>query len=175
MIRQQTILIVVHCSASPPSMDIGADEIRHLHTAPRSEKISWGAYTLHGKAFSDLGYHQVVRRSGLIELGRPMGNIGAHARGFNSESFAICMVGGVTEDGKAETNFTQAQWESVDVAVLHARKMHPDAWILGHRDLSPDLDGDGVIKSHEWTKQCPCFEAQERWRHLNVGLERVIV
>ncbi len=30
--------------------------------------------------------------------------------------------------------------------------------ICGHRDLSPDLNGDGVIEPEEWIKECPCFE-----------------
>lgn len=28
----------------------------------------------------------------------------------------------------------------------------------GHRDLSPDLNGNGVIEPEEWVKVCPCFE-----------------
>jgi N-acetylmuramoyl-L-alanine amidase len=31
--------------------------------------------------------------------------------------------------------------------------------VVGHRDLSPDLDHDGVVEPHEWVKQCPCFDA----------------
>ena len=32
--------------------------------------------------------------------------------------------------------------------------------VVGHRDLSPDLDGDGVVEPDEWTKACPCFEVK---------------
>ncbi len=38
-------------------------------------------------------------------------------------------------------------------------KKYPNAIILGHRDLSPDLDKDGVVEPNEWMKQCPCFNA----------------
>lgn len=31
--------------------------------------------------------------------------------------------------------------------------------IVGHRDLSCDADGDGIVERHEWVKQCPCFDA----------------
>ena len=35
---------------------------------------------------------------------------------------------------------------------------------LGHRDLSPDVNGNGEVEPMEWTKACPCFEAKnERW------------
>ena len=34
----------------------------------------------------------------------------------------------------------------------------------GHRDYSPDTNGDGVISKYEWIKGCPCFDVQE-WMH----------
>jgi hypothetical protein len=30
--------------------------------------------------------------------------------------------------------------------------------VCGHRDLSPDLNGNGEIEPEEWIKQCPCFD-----------------
>ncbi len=48
-------LIVVHCAATPPSMNIGAAEIRKWHT---------------DKGWSDIGYHYVIRRDGTQEEGR---------------------------------------------------------------------------------------------------------
>lgn len=33
-----------------------------------------------------------------------------------------------------------------------------DVPIVGHRDLSPDKDGDGVVERHEWLKRCPNFD-----------------
>jgi hypothetical protein len=30
--------------------------------------------------------------------------------------------------------------------------------IKGHRDYSPDLNGDGQITRNEWVKTCPGFE-----------------
>jgi N-acetyl-anhydromuramyl-L-alanine amidase AmpD len=36
----------------------------------------------------------------------------------------------------------------------------PKAVVLGHRDLSPDKDGDGVVEKHEWVKACPCFDVK---------------
>ena len=32
--------------------------------------------------------------------------------------------------------------------------------ILGHRDASPDKNGDGEIEPAEWIKQCPCFDVR---------------
>jgi N-acetyl-anhydromuramyl-L-alanine amidase AmpD len=33
--------------------------------------------------------------------------------------------------------------------------------VVGHRDLSPDLDGDGQVEPHEWIKLCPAFEVRD--------------
>jgi N-acetylmuramoyl-L-alanine amidase len=38
--------------------------------------------------------------------------------------------------------------------------------IVGHRDLSPDLDGDGIVEPQEWIKQCPCFDAKEEYKDI---------
>lgn len=70
--------IIVHCSASPDYMDIGASTIRNWHKA---------------RGWSDIGYHYVVRRNGEIEKGRPDARIGAHARGANSKSIGVVWVG----------------------------------------------------------------------------------
>jgi len=72
-------LIVIHCSASPDYMDIGAKEIKSWHV----DDNGW----------SDIGYHYVVRRNGEIEKGRPDETTGAHAYGVNSRSIGICWVG----------------------------------------------------------------------------------
>ena len=32
-----------------------------------------------------------------------------------------------------------------------------------HRDLSPDLNGNGEIEPEEWIKACPCFNAEKDW------------
>ena len=75
--------IVVHCSATPDYMDIGAGTIRQWHTDPSPKGNGW----------SDIGYHYVVRRNGEIEKGRPDRIAGAHARGANATSIGICWVG----------------------------------------------------------------------------------
>ena len=35
--------------------------------------------------------------------------------------------------------------------------------VLGHRDTSPDLDGDGIVEPEEWTKMCPCFDVRAEY------------
>jgi N-acetyl-anhydromuramyl-L-alanine amidase AmpD len=39
------------------------------------------------------------------------------------------------------------------------KRKYPNAKVVGHRDLSPDLNGDGKITPNEWVKLCPCFNS----------------
>lgn len=132
--RPKTDRIVLHCSATRPSMDIGADWIDRIHRDERS--------------FDSIGYHLVVRRNGVVEIGRPVDEIGAHARGWNHRSVGVCLVGGVREsDGEtAEANYTGAQWRALYALVRDLLRRYPAATVIGHRDLP------GVAKN------CPCFD-----------------
>jgi N-acetyl-anhydromuramyl-L-alanine amidase AmpD len=148
--RRRTDYIVVHCSATPPSSDIGADEIDEWH-----RKRGW----------SGIGYHAVIRRDGGIEFGRPFDEVGAHVKGQNYRSVGICLVGGVNDQGDAEDNFSTEQMKSLTAIVATLERAYPGAEVLGHRDLSPDLNGDGVIEKSEWIKECPCFDVRS-WRNM---------
>lgn len=141
-------LIVIHCSATREGSDITASDIDQMHAA---------------RGFSGIGYHRFVRLDGTIERGRPDSVPGAHVKGHNFDSIAICYAGGLAADGKTPKDTrTPAQKASLGRLVDEYRALHPRARVCGHRDLSPDRDGDGVVRSHEWIKACPCFDVA-RW------------
>ena len=75
--------IILHCSDSQDSLDIGVKEIRSWHTMKPPKGNGW----------TDVGYHFIIRRDGRIELGRPLDVKGAHVRGQNSDSIGVCWVG----------------------------------------------------------------------------------
>ena len=125
--------LIVHCSATPPSMYCDAATIRDWHV----NKNGW----------SDIGYHYVICRDGAIEAGRDEGTPGAHAKGFNGESIGICLVGGVDENNKPQANFTASQYASLESILRDLLQSYPGAKVLGHRDL-PNV-----------AKDCPCFDA----------------
>lgn len=152
--RRRTDYIVIHCSATPPTSDIGADEINNWH-----EKRGWDG----------IGYAAVIRRDGTIEFGRHFDAVGAHVKGQNYRSVGICLVGGVNSKHEPEDNFTDPQMISLVYVVNVMVLAYPNAEVLGHRDLSPDLDGDGIIERHEWLKDCPCFDVREWWRRNGNG------
>ena len=145
-------LAVIHCSATPRSMDIGAKEIRLWHV------------DLNG--WSDIGYHYIIRLDGTVEYGRPIERIGAHVKGRNKDSIGIVYVGGVDEDLNPMDTRTECQKEQLVALLKMLKKDHPGIEIMGHRDLSPDLDGDGEIEEHEWLKDCPSFDAKSEYAYI---------
>ncbi len=80
--------IIVHCSATPESMDIGVKEIRDWH--------------VNDNKWDDIGYHFVIRRDGTIECGRSIDKAGAHCKGHNAHSIGMCLVGGEDADFAAK-------------------------------------------------------------------------
>ena len=128
--------IIIHASATPPSANIGAEEIREWHVTERG--------------WRDIGYHYVIRRDGALEAGRPLGEPGAHAKGHNKESIGICLIGGIDEHGLADANFTRAQYECLRALVGNLAKLYEidKDNIIGHRDLP------------EVSKECPCFDVR---------------
>ena len=124
--------IIIHCSATPATMDIGAKEIRVWHV----KENGW----------SDIGYHEIVCRSGLIEAGRPHTKSGAHARGHNKHSVGVCVVGGIDSSGKPVFNFTANQILSLISLVNGLKKKYPNAKVIGHNEIS--------------AKACPSFDVQ---------------
>ena len=148
--RNVTNFIVVHCAATQATADIGAATIRKWHTDPKPD----------GRGWRDIGYHAVIRRNGKIEYGRHFDEPGAQVAGHNYESIGICLVGGIDANGDAEMNFTASQMGSLRALLLVLTISYPDAEILGHRDMSPDADGDGVVEEHEWLKDCPSFDVR---------------
>lgn len=131
--RKQTDMIVVHCSATKPSMDIGAKEIREWHKA---------------KGWSDIGYHFVIRRNGEVENGRNVRDIGAHVEGHNWNTVGICMVGGVDYSNRPKSNFTNAQWVSLKKTVRYLYQLFGQLPLRGHHDLFAGKD-------------CPSFNVQD--------------
>lgn len=70
----------------------------------------------------------------------------------------VCYEGGLDEQGRPADTRTELQKRSLRVLVRVLAMDFQTRRIVGHRDLSPDLDGDGVIEPKEWTKVCPCFD-----------------
>lgn len=134
--------LVVHCSATKPTMDWGVHDIDRAHRL---------------RGFLKVGYHYVIRRNGAIEKGRADNERGAHAEGHNSSSLGICLVGGLDASGRSADNFTDRQKEALYGLLGVLTQTFPQAEVLGHRDLP------GVKKA------CPCFDVRGWWANYRGG------
>ena len=101
-------------------------------------------------SLTSIGYHFVIYTNGTIVTGRHLDEIGAHVQGSNANSLGICMIG--------TDAFSQAQWAALASLIKSLATLYPNAKVSGHRDNSPDLNGDGQVTRNEWLKICPGFD-----------------
>lgn len=142
----------IHCTATRAGRTYTVADIDRDHKARGFGK----------GASRPCGYHYIIYADGSVHQGRRDDEVGANAAGYNTESIGIVYVGGLDANGKPADTRTPAQIAAMarlvrDLAVKYGV---PRARILGHRDLSPDTNGNGRIDPWEWTKQCPCFNVQ---------------
>lgn len=138
-------LIVVHCSATREDSALSPEDLTLMHQH---------------RGYKGAGYHYYIRRDGMIYLTRKLHLIGAHAKGFNANSIGICYEGGLDREGHPADTRTPAQRENLRLLVSQLMYNFPGCRVCGHRDLSPDLNGNGKIEPAEWVKQCPCFDVK---------------
>ena len=139
-------LIVIHCSSTRENYAL-------------TEQALEASHRLIG--FDGTGYHFYVRRDGRVLATRPVSKVGAHVRGYNAHSIGICYEGGLDAEGNPKDTRTPEQRSALRLLVHRLLKLFKDARVCGHRDLSPDRDGDGTVEPGEWVKQCPCFEVSK--------------
>lgn len=149
--------IIVHCTASKEGVPMTVEQIRKEHTKPKSQG---------GNGWNDIGYHIVVLLDGTIANGRDVDYVGAHVSGHNSNSIGVVYVGGLDKKGNPKDTRTQKQKEALLEVLKALRKLYPKAKIKGHRDYSPDKNGDGIISPCEFIKSCPCFDAVKEYSKI---------
>lgn len=145
--------LAIHCSATPPSLDIGSEWIDNLH---RNE-FNWK---------NGNGYHVVLPLNGQVEMHslgnacRPLRMAGAHVGdcgpGWNTRTLGICYIGGVDEKGVPQDTRTDAQAATLAKVIRWFYEAHPTPWkltILGHRDLIKKTGAPSA-------KACPSFDVQ---------------
>ena len=149
--------IIVHCSATKAGQDFTAADIDRWHRE---------------RGFNGIGYHYVIRLDGRLEKGREIDLAGAHCKGWNERSVGICYIGGLDENGHPADTRTNAQKRVLYQVIMDLQRQYTILQVLGHRDTSPDLNGDGVIEPYEYVKACPCCRDAGVRRKLSVGAMR---
>lgn len=136
--------IIIHCSATPENRPFSCADLEAAHLS---------------RGFLGIGYHYYIRRDGTVYNTRSLARPGAHAIGYNANSIGICYEGGLSAiDGKPADTRTPEQRRSLCLLVHQLCRIYPDSCVCGHRDLSPDLNNNGIIEPEEWIKACPCFD-----------------
>lgn len=80
-------------------------------------------------------------------------------KGYNHESINVAYMGGISRSGNPIDNRTDEQKATLRELLTELKQRYPDAKILGHRDISPDLNHNGKVDIWERIKECPCFDA----------------
>ena len=138
--------IIIHCSATPRNRKLEPADLTRMHRR---------------RGFNGCGYHFYIRRDGDICDMRPVEKVGAHCKGHNEGSIGICYEGGLDAKGNPADTRTDEQKKAMKWLVETLKREFDIKCIAGHRDFSPDLNGDGTVEPEEWVKQCPCFDVKE--------------
>ena len=133
--------IIVHCTDSPSTLDVGVEKVREWHTLPPPR----------GRGWSDIGYHYLVRLNGNVEVGRDVDIQGAHCfkNNGNVASIGVVYVGG---DGGKDTR-NEKQKASLLKLLKDLKSLYPNATIYGHHDF-------------DRSKTCPNFDAKNEYKNI---------
>lgn len=112
------------------------------------------------------GYHYIVDANGVITPLLAVDKLANGVKGYNATSIHVAYIGGLTASGHAEDTRTAAQRASLRALLHDLRRRWPAAVILGHRDISPDLNRNGTIEQNEFIKMCPCFNAKTEYADI---------
>lgn len=121
------------------------------------------------------GYHILVNMDGKWEVSWPLERPSNGVKGRNGDGIHISYIGGVNPANynEAMDTRTEAQKKGIIEAIQYVKdylqssgKDAKSIPIKGHRDASPDQNGDGVISSWERIKECPSFDAITEYQGL---------
>lgn len=143
--------IVVHCTGTTPDATL------------EGMKMHWKSL-----GWKNPGYHFVIYKDGSAARLADDAKVTNGVKGYNYKSLHVAYVGGINKFHRAGCTLTPEQANTLATILERLAKKYPNAKIVGHRDLSPDIDGDGRIEECEWVKQCPCFNVQDFLKTHNI-------
>lgn len=153
--------IAIHCSA-------GFGDVKSIQAFWKT--LGWNSP----------GYHRLIATDGTVHKLLAFDKSSNGVAGFNTETINICYIGGVENKGtsknpvwKGKDTRTVEQKCALQHCIQEALQWLRDNGndcakivIKGHRDFSPDKNGNGTIESWERIKECPSFDAIPEYSHL---------
>jgi N-acetylmuramoyl-L-alanine amidase len=119
-----------------------------LHTVGVRGDTTAGAirrFHMQSNGWSDIGYHRVVRKSGVIDDGRALWRMGAHTQGAN-DTLGVCVTG----DGDSEPWTPQLHEAVLNLCAAWCRHYGwTAAQVCGHREA------ERVFGADKTSKTCP--------------------
>ena len=68
---------------------------------------------------------------------------------WNERSIGLCYIGGLDENGHTADTRTNVQKRVLYQVIMDLQREYTILQVLGHRDTSPDLNGEDVYKRQE--------------------------
>ena len=119
--------IILHCSDNKNGTYHDIDGVNKWHKARGFRR----SLTSGEKALTDhhhVGYNYVIPVSGQCQIGRMLWEIPAHARGYNTRSIGICLMG--------RDKFTVKQWRTLAALISELKFFKPDLKIIAHHRVN---------------------------------------
>lgn len=153
--------LVIHCTATPEGNEVSSEQIRHMHTDPKSKG---------GRGWKQVGYTDMIHLDGKVE--RLVNNnedanvdpweITNGAKGYNAISRHIVYVGGLKnlpnvkyEDLPPKDTRTPKQKAALKRYVLDFHKRFPKVKIIGHNQVA--------------NKDCPSFDVPKWLQEIGIN------
>lgn len=118
--------VFIHCSASDNPAHDNLATIKKWHLE---------------RGFTDVGYHFFIRKSGRVEVGRPLTRIPSAQKDNNSGSIAICL------HGLEKPKFTDEQFDTLNALCDEIQSVYSGITFHGHCEVSE--------------KACPVFDYRQ--------------
>lgn len=141
-VRQATLKVILHDSHTKPDVERVVNVLR------------WKGRKM---GLLDIGYHFVIDRDGSLTETRPMALIGTHCAGHDLDSIGVCLIGGLSDGGSVEDNFTEDQRRSLFDLFQHLKQCYPGIAILGHDEATGGRRRHGLQQD----RICPACDMQD--------------
>lgn len=156
--------IFIHCTATLPTASVES-------ITAHFRSMGW----------KNPGYHYLIDRQGVTHTLLSEQEVANGVKGYNQTAIHIAYIGGLApnkdnpKEYVATDTRTEPQRQALNRLVRNIIITYHDGpapLVLGHRDISPDLNHNGIVDPWERIKECPCFDAKREFewaRYISQG------